>query len=155
MVGRTVRTLIFAAAVLAIARPRAARADDTAPSAARLLVPPRLVTPVDAPYPAGAEGDAAVTLAVVVGTTGDVQEVRVLEGIEPFASVAADSVRGARFEPATREGKAISAIVRFRVDFAKPLPPRTTTTRAPPIRSRAPRSVNSRVPSAIRSARSR
>ena len=87
------------------------------------IVPPRLITPIAAPYPAGAEGDAMVVLAVSVGATGNVEDARVLEGIEPFASVALDSVRGARFEAATREGKPIAATVRFRVDFTKPPPP--------------------------------
>lgn len=62
-------------------------------------------------------------LAVSVGVTGNVDDARVLEGFEPFASAALESVRGARFVPATRDGAPVAATVRFRVDFTKPVAP--------------------------------
>jgi TonB family protein len=101
-----------------------AHAADEPESTVRQIIPPRLLTPISAPYPGGAEGDAAVVLAVSVDAAGNVSDVRVLEGIEPFAAVALESVRGARFVPATQEGIPIAATVRFRVDFTKPLAPK-------------------------------
>lgn len=124
MASRGARALTLTAIVLGSTCPTAARAQaDVSESASHQVVPPRLVSPVVAPYPAGAEGDAAVILAVRVDDSGKVESASVLEGVEPFASVAAESVRGARFVPATREGRPIAAIVRFRVDFTKPAPP--------------------------------
>jgi TonB family protein len=106
-----------------LATPLAHAASDEPEPSAPQIIPPRLVTSVVAPYPTGAEGEAAVTLAVSIDASGNVEDIRVLEGFEPFASVAIESVRGARFVPATREGRPIGATVRFRVDFAKPPPP--------------------------------
>lgn len=84
------------------------------------IVAPRLTTTIQAPYPEGAEGNHAVVLAVSVAANGAVEDVRVIEGIEPFATVALESVRrDAKFAPATRDGKPIRATVRFRVDFTK------------------------------------
>lgn len=113
-------SVLFALAAVAVA-PRAHADPPDAPSEGQ-IVPPRLLSSVAAPYPADAEGDAVVTLAVSVGVSGDVEDVRVLEGFEPFASVAVESVRGARFVPAARDGRPIAATVRFRVDFTKPPP---------------------------------
>jgi hypothetical protein len=60
-------------------------------------------------------------LAVSIDPVGTVVDVRVLEGFEPFASTAIESVRGARFIPATRAGKPISVTVRYRIEFTKPV----------------------------------
>ncbi|MDF2693824.1 MAG: TonB family protein / TonB-dependent receptor, partial [Labilithrix sp.] len=116
------RTLAFAVLAFATAAPGIAHADEEPAAEASAIVPPRLLTSLLAPYPADAEGDAAVMLAVSIDAQGEVADVRVLEGFEPFASAAIESVRGARFVPATREGKPIAATVRFRIDFTKPLP---------------------------------
>ncbi|MCW5835707.1 MAG: TonB family protein, partial [Labilithrix sp.] len=111
---------LLALAATSVASP--ARADEPEAAPPAPIVPPRLLTSVAAPYPADAEGDAVVTLAVSVDAAGAVEDVRVLEGYEPFASAAIESVRGARFVPASRDGRAIAATVRFRVDFTKPAP---------------------------------
>jgi TonB family protein len=120
--GSARRAFVVAAFLLACVAPNVARADDEPPPAVQ-IVPPRLLTSIVAPYPVGAEGDASVMLAVSVDASGQVSDLRVLEGFEPFASAALESVRGARFVPATREGKPISVTVRFRVDFTKPAAP--------------------------------
>src|SRR4051794_29328758 len=100
-----------------------ADADVDVDEATPRIVPPRLLTPVVAPYPAGAEGDAAVTLAVTVDASGNVADVRVLDGIEPFGAAAIESMHDARFVPGTREGRPVPVVVRFRVDFTKPVLP--------------------------------
>lgn len=113
--------------------PRAARADDDPPERPvepEPIVPPRLIAPVQAGYPEGAEGDAFVIVAVTVAVDGSVQSARVIEGVEPFGARALEAVAAARFIPATRGTQPIAATVRFRIDFAKaaappvaPLPP--------------------------------
>ncbi len=117
---RVGRALAFAAVVLGVAAPGRARAEEPPASA---IVPPQLLGPIRAPYPPDGEGDAVVVLAVSVGVSGTVDDVRVLEGFEPFAAVAVANVREARFTPATRDGRPIAVTVRFRVDFTKPPPP--------------------------------
>ncbi|MDB5212582.1 MAG: hypothetical protein JWO86_509, partial [Myxococcaceae bacterium] len=104
-----------------------ASAQDDAPAseqaAGEAIVPPRLLAPVQAAYPEGAEGDAFVVVAVTVAPDGSVQSARVLEGVEPFAARAIEAVGAARFVPATRGGTPIAVTVRFRIDFAKPAAP--------------------------------
>jgi len=110
-----------------------ARAD---PPATEEVVPPRLLTPVKPGYPDGAEGDAFVVLSVNVSASGTVNEVRVLEGVEPFAARAVEAMSVARFVPATRAGIAIAVRVKFRVDFTKierPAAEDPTATEAPTI----------------------
>ena len=114
--------------------PTSARAqDDAPPAAAEPIVPPRLLAPVQASYPEGAEGDASVVVAVTVAPDGTVQSARIIEGLEPFASRAIEAVGPARFVPATRGGAPVAATVRFRIDFAKPAaPPPPVPASAPP-----------------------
>ncbi|MBX3192550.1 MAG: TonB-dependent receptor [Labilithrix sp.] len=114
--------LIVRAALLAAATMTAAaqaRADDDPAAEAEPIVPPRLLGALAPIYPEGAEGDAFVMVAVTVGVDGSVRTARVLEGVEPFASRAIETLSVARFAPATRGGAPIAATVRFRVDFHK------------------------------------
>jgi TonB family protein len=93
-----------------------------APAEAQTLVPPHLVEQSEPVYPVGAEGDAVVTLSVVVNKDGTVREVTATRGAEPFASVAIETVRKYRFEPATRDGQPVAATIRFEVRFNAPAP---------------------------------
>ncbi len=139
---RCARSAVGALAVVSVGLASAlvgsdARAQDEppAPSAADAIVPPRLLAPIQAGYPEGAEGDAAVIVAVTVGVDGSVQNARVIEGAEPFAGRALEAIGAARFVPAMRGGVAVAATVRFRIDFAKPAapaPPPVSTAEAPP-----------------------
>jgi len=122
--ARSVRTLAgLVLFVGASAFERRAHADDPPAPLQPAIVPPRLLAPVQAGYPAGADGDSFVLVAVTVAADGSVQDARVLEGVEPFAGRAIEAVGGARFVPATRGGSPIAATIRFRIDFAKAAPP--------------------------------
>jgi TonB family protein len=92
------------------------------PAAAQSLVPPRLVESSAPIYPAGAEGDATVTLSVVVNRDGTVRDASATRGDEPFVSTAIETVRKYRFEPATRDGQPVAATIRFEVTFTAPVP---------------------------------
>ena len=97
------------------------------------LVPPRLVSGEQVAYPEGGQGEAVVTLTVVVNRDGSVRSVSVTTGDEPFASAAAQAVRAYRFEPATRKGQPVAATIRFEVKFAAPVTtPATGPTTEPP-----------------------
>ncbi len=136
---RSVRTLAAVALLGASsAVSRVALADDP-PAAQATIVPPRLLAPVQAAYPAGAEGNASVVVAVTVAADGNVQGARVMEGVEPFASRAIEAVGAARFVPATRDGVPIAVTIRFRIDFAKAAPPPPPSpSPSPPIEPPGP-----------------
>jgi TonB family protein len=106
------------------------------PAAAQALVPPRLVESSEPVYPESAEGDATVTLTVVVNRDGTVREVSATRGDEPFASAAIEAVRKYRFEPATRDGQPVAATIRFEVTFTEPQPP--PIKEPPPVPGAAP-----------------
>jgi TonB family protein len=95
----------------------------TAPpgAATPALVPPKLAQGVDVAYPEGADGDAVVTLSVVVNRDGTVRSVAVTQGDEPFASAATEAARKFRFEPATRAGEPVAATIRFEIAFKAPV----------------------------------
>jgi TonB family protein len=85
------------------------------------LVPPHLVTAPDVPYPEGASGDASVVLELLIDENGDVADVKVEEGEEPFASRAKEGAKSFKFEPATRDGKPIKARIRYKLSFKPPV----------------------------------
>jgi TonB family protein len=106
-----------AAAVLALAGllcPAQALAEHT-------IVPPRRLDTVEVPYPEGAQGDATVTLVVLVDATGTVQEVTVRDGAPPFAAAAAAGVKGWRFAPATRDDDPVPSRIVAKVTFHAPV----------------------------------
>lgn len=76
---------------------------------------PLEVPPV--PYPPGAAGRAEVELTLVIDIDGRVRSAEVATGSEPFAGAARKAAAGWRFSPATRDGKAITAKIRFLVTF--------------------------------------
>ncbi|TKD03193.1 TonB-dependent receptor domain-containing protein [Polyangium fumosum] len=156
------RALIAGAAALALGLV-------TAPSHAEPASEPPEATmpsprgPTIPPYPEGATGDADVMLAILVRSDGKVTEARVIEGPEPFASAAAAAASSWEFEPARRNGKPISARIRFLVSFRAPAPvpetpappaetspaPATTPAApaptAPPAKPPAPKAIEVRV----------
>ncbi len=95
-----------------------------APAPPKPTVPPVIVMPepLETPlvYPSGAEGEASVALELTLTATGDVSKAAALEGDEPFRSRALSSAQRWKFKPATRDGQAISAKIRFLVRFVPP-----------------------------------
>src|SRR5262245_23151219 len=96
---------------------------DPAPAtrAAPVIVPPKLLSTADVPYPEGATGDASVILVVVVSAAGSVVSATPEQNNEPFSSRAAAAALGWRFEPAQRDGTAIAAKIRLEVVFRAPI----------------------------------
>ncbi|XXX78365.1 TonB-dependent receptor [Sorangium sp. So ce134] len=88
--------------------------------AASSVVPPRLLSAPEAPYPPGATGDASIVLLVTVDAKGSVREAAPIEQHEPFSSAAVRAALAYRFEPATRNGVAVAAKIRMQVDFTAP-----------------------------------
>lgn len=84
------------------------------------VVPPVVDGASEVPYPAGATGDAAVVLEVLVRVDGSVAEVNVVEGEPPFSEHARAALSEWRFVPAQRAGEPVAARVRVRIDFREP-----------------------------------
>lgn len=84
-----------------------------------MLVPPRIESPTEVPYPEGGSGDAAVVLVLVIEADGTVRSAEVESGEEPFASAARTAALGWRFAPATRDGAPMVAKIRYQVGFTE------------------------------------
>lgn len=121
--AHAVATAILVA--LAVPLRHAHAEEDDPPVAAAPVTPPRLLEPVQAAYPDGAEGNAFVIVIVTVAANGNVQNARIGEGEEPFAARALEAIASARFVPAMRGNVPIASIIRFRIDFEKKAPPPT------------------------------
>jgi hypothetical protein len=103
------------------------------------VMPPRLRGTAEVPYPKGARGDAVVLLTLTVGADGVVLDARAEAGAEPFASAAILEAPNWRFDPATRNGQAIGARIRFEVVFHEPA--RAISAAPPPPPSTSPGSA--------------
>jgi TonB family protein len=86
------------------------------------IVPPHLAMQPDVPYPTEAKGDASVILRLTINADGTVRDAQATEGDDPFAAAAVKAANSWRFDPATRDGTPVAAIVRFEVSFVEPPP---------------------------------
>jgi protein TonB len=90
--------------------------DDTVDS------PPRPIVQNPMPYPPRAKASGVtgyVLLSVLIGPTGQVEKVKVLESSPPgvFDDVAAQGVQGWKFEPASYKGEAVRVWATQKVRF--------------------------------------
>ena len=120
--GRQIRPFAAVAVVLGFMVPRAARADSP-PTSLEVaeVTPPRAVFAGTVPYPAGASGRAVVVVELVVDAEGAVADALLVDGEAPFTAATLDAAWHWRFEPARRDGKAVAARIRMRVDFSPPV----------------------------------
>src|SRR6478752_2258235 len=90
-------------------------------SDAAALVPPKLLEPVAPNYPEAkrASGESAnVTLTLTIDRDGQVTDVAVAESADAeFDQAAVEAARALRFEPAHKNGAAVSAKIRYLVEF--------------------------------------
>ncbi|HMI90176.1 MAG TPA: TonB-dependent receptor plug domain-containing protein, partial [Polyangiales bacterium] len=87
------------------------------------LTPPRLVQPVEPQLPAGSTPTAGsfVVLELLVDEHGAVTEVTPIEGADATLALAvAEAAKRFAFVPAQRQGRAISARIRYRYDTPVP-----------------------------------
>jgi hypothetical protein len=82
-----------------------------------VVAPPVAPSSTNVPYPTGASGDAVVLLELTVKTEGTVSNAVVIDGVEPFADQARQSVLAWRFLPARRGNTPVAARIRARVAF--------------------------------------
>lgn len=99
------------------------------------LQPPRPLQELTASYPYSASGEHFVTVELLIGAAGDLVEVSVVEGDEPFASSALASAKNWHFVPAVSHGRRVSARIWVVVHFTPPSdeapPPTLEATTAP------------------------
>ncbi len=118
------------------------RAQDEPPPekpAAPKLVPPKLVEAADPVYPKSKEGsteeapkEVMVVLELVLDAEGKVTDAKVATSAgADFDEAALDAAKKLVFEPATRDGKAIPAKIKFRFTFTPPPAPAPAPGPAP------------------------
>jgi TonB family protein len=84
---------------------------------------PKVISQVDAEYPAQARADknplnGAVVVGVTVGADGSVKETHIVHSLRAdFDESAQTAVRQYRFEPALADGKPVEAKIQIEVDF--------------------------------------
>ncbi|HEX3694862.1 MAG TPA: TonB family protein [Polyangia bacterium] len=121
MISRFQTSFRVALALTATVFAHAAYGQD-ATSNATTLSPPKLVTFVDATYPAAAKAaglQADVDLDLTIDAKGAVTDARVVAPMgNGFDEAALDAARRFVFAPATRGDKAIAARIRYRYVFA-------------------------------------
>jgi TonB family protein len=93
------------------------RAAAAPPAAGSAVIAPRLDPPPQVAYPAGASGDAEVTLILTIEKDGKVRLAEIEAGAEPFAAAAKQAAAAWRFQPATRDGIPVTAKIRFVATF--------------------------------------
>lgn len=105
------------------ADPKAAASTEPPSAPTSTITAPNLRSSPDVAYPTGAHGDQVVVLELTVAIEGRAQDVTLVSGDEPFATAARDAAAQWQFEPATRDGVAMPARIRFEVRFQEPAPP--------------------------------
>ena len=124
--------VLCAALALSMARPAGADPPRSSGPDPATLTPPRASVAGNVSYPRGATGTAVVLVALVVDTDGSVADTRLLEGEEPFSEATMEAAWHWRFVPATRDGRAVAARIRMRVEFKPPLIVRPVEAAAAP-----------------------
>nr|WP_255653383.1 TonB-dependent siderophore myxochelin receptor MxcH [Myxococcus sp. XM-1-1-1] len=104
------------------------------------VVPPKLVTFIEAPYPAEAEQaglEATVRLKLTLDDQGGVIEAQVLEPQgHGFDEAAKDAALRFRFEPARRDGVAVPSRIAYSYEFRLPVTPEPTVVTEAPSQAR-------------------
>lgn len=100
-----------------------------------VLTPPELETYAAAEPPEGElEEPVEVVLTLTIAADGTVTEVEVFSsGGEAYDAAATEAGRRLVFQPATRDGEAIPARIRFRYTFEPPPPPPEPEEPPPPV----------------------
>lgn len=106
------------------AQTAAPSAPDAATSPAPTVTPPHVLQQVNAAYPAAASGvTGTVVLEVTVSANGGVENINVVQSVDPALDAAAlEAMRGWSFAPARKDGVAVAARIRIPFAFASPTP---------------------------------
>lgn len=119
-------------------------------SPATIVLPKALSIPVS--YPAQGKGAAQVLLEITVRSDGTVTDPKLLDGAEPFASVALNAAQSWQFTPAMRGDVPVVARIRFLVRFTPEAGPSPATGPSEPSPASEPKPPAVKVESPARRA---
>jgi TonB family protein len=83
--------------------------------------PPQVISTVEPSYPANTVAGGTVILKVTVSSSGEIEDVRVLQEAKGFTQQAIDAVRKWKFEPAKLDGKPVTASIPVAFSFSQPI----------------------------------
>ncbi|HWO09805.1 MAG TPA: TonB-dependent siderophore myxochelin receptor MxcH, partial [Polyangiaceae bacterium] len=104
------------------------------PASPPRVVPPRLLELVEAEYPPNVSErvERAVVLALLIDAAGTVTSAEIAESAGPELDAAAQrAALGFRFAPATKDGRAVPARIRYVYTFRPPAEPAASESTAP------------------------
>ncbi|MEO8874560.1 MAG: TonB family protein [Polyangiaceae bacterium] len=119
--GRKDRLAAFAILVATWSAPAHAQAPPP-------LVPPHAIDAGAVPYPNDATAEASVVVELLIDISGNVEDARIVDGEDPFASAVVAAARNWKFTPAHRGDVDVAARVRMRVAFHPPQRPTESPT---------------------------
>jgi TonB family protein len=82
--------------------------------------PAKVVSTAEAVYPANAVNPGTVVLEVTVGTSGQIEDVKVIRAVAPFTQEALTAIRNWRFSPAKLDGQPIRSVIPVSFSFSRP-----------------------------------
>ncbi len=83
--------------------------------------PPRVLSTVEANYPATAVQGGTVVLEVSISSSGAVGNIQVLQGAKGFTQQAIETVRKWKFAPARLDGTPVTASIPVAFSFSQPI----------------------------------
>jgi TonB family protein len=96
---------------------RPAKGEEKAPA----FEPPRVISTVEAAYPATTIQGGTVALDVTVAPTGAIANIRVIQEARGFTQEAIEAVKKWKFAAATFEGKPLATSIPVAFSFSQPI----------------------------------
>jgi len=96
---------------------RPATGEEKAPA----FEPPRVISTVEAAYPATSIQGGTVVLEVTVAPTGALADIRVTQDAKGFTQQAVEAVKKWKFAAAKFEGRAVAASIPVAFSFSQPI----------------------------------
>ena len=83
--------------------------------------PPQVISTVEPAYPVNTVAGGTVVLKVTVGSSGQIEDVLVLQQAEGFTQQAIKAVKKWKFEAARLDGKPVAASIPVAFSFSQPI----------------------------------
>jgi periplasmic protein TonB len=116
--GKPMRTRIAWIALLALC---SASAPTRGAEKGAAFQPPRVLSTVEAAYPATSIQGGTVVLEVTVSASGVVGDIQVVQGANGFTREAIEAIKKWKFAAATFEGKPVAASLSVAFSFSQPI----------------------------------
>ena len=83
--------------------------------------PPQVISTVEPSYPVNTVAGGTVVLKVTVSSSGEIEDVHVLQEAKGLTQQAIKAVRKWKFEPAQLDGKPVTASIPVAFSFSQPI----------------------------------